>query len=136
MQVSHAKAHPSMDPSPYTISTDKNTVRVGESLTVTVKGINDTVTFAGFLVQARKDDKILGKFRVTDDAAKTMNCSGLDDSVTHTGKGQRSQWPLQKISFMWQPPENYHGEVKFRLSIVESYRIFWTEIDSAPVKVL
>lgn len=61
---------------PYTVTTNKNKIKSGEPVEITISGGNP---FKGFLLQVRdRRDEPVGTFKIpaTDKFAKTINCLG------------------------------------------------------------
>lgn len=79
---------------------------------MSIQGLDDAYSFRGFIIQARNraDDKVIGKFLVTD-GIRTMDCAELPAGsvVTHTNSG-----PKSKIHVQWIAPTSFLGIVIFQ----------------------
>ena len=65
--------------------------------------------------------------------SKYLHCgSGRQNAVTHTGKTDS----MYVVSFQWKPPASYQGLVRFRATVVQDYKTFWTGISSPPVTII
>ena len=51
--------------------------------------------------------------------------------VTHTGK----LFSLKSVSFEWQSPVQFEGQIIFRATVVQDYSTFWKDVESALVNV-
>ncbi|XP_043555222.1 reelin domain-containing protein 1-like isoform X1 [Chiloscyllium plagiosum] len=125
MKPKHIGAHPQDLRSNFmTVYTDKTTYLPGEKLPVTVRSTQD---FMGFFMQARRvvDDQVTGTFILTSSGSKLMKCSEDGDTVTHSDKSLK-----RNLSFIWKAPEQLTGDIKFFVSAVQSYFIYWTRIES------
>lgn len=97
--------------------------------------IPNSPEFQGFVLQARSNndrDKIVqGTFKDEQDVSKTVDCSGgSKNTLTHMNPKAK-----QSIATVWTPAPGTDEEVIFRATVAETYDRFWTEIDSAPVRV-
>ncbi|XP_048457129.1 reelin domain-containing protein 1-like [Rhincodon typus] len=81
----------------------------------------------GFLMQARRvvDDQVAGTFILISSGSKLLKCSEDGDTVTHSDKSLK-----RNLSFIWKAPEQLTGDIKFFVSAVQSYFIYWTRIES------
>ncbi|XP_074677606.1 reelin domain-containing protein 1 [Strix aluco] len=96
-------------------------------LAVTVRSTRD---FMGFLLQARKvsNDEIAGTFVFIPPGSKLLTCFEDGDTVTHSDKSLK-----RNLSFVWKAPDQPIGDIKFFISIVQSYFVYWAKIESAIV---
>ncbi|XP_043827720.1 reelin domain-containing protein 1 isoform X2 [Dromiciops gliroides] len=84
----------------------------------------------GFLLQARRvsNDQIAGTFVFIPSGSKLMSCFEEANTVTHSDKS-----PKRNLSFVWKAPRQPIGDIKFFLSVVQSYFIYWERIESTIV---
>ncbi|KAM6120262.1 reelin domain-containing protein 1 [Pterocles gutturalis] len=99
----------------------------GDKIPVTVRSTRD---FMGFLLQARKvsNDEIAGTFIFIPPGSKLLTCFEEGDTVTHSDKSLK-----RNLSFVWKAPDQPIGDIKFFISIVQSYFVYWAKIESAIV---
>uniref|UniRef100_A0A8C8BMV2 Reeler domain containing 1 n=1 Tax=Otus sunia TaxID=257818 RepID=A0A8C8BMV2_9STRI len=99
----------------------------GDRVPVTVRSTRD---FMGFLLQARKvsNDEIAGTFVFIPPGSKLLTCFEDGDTVTHSDKSLK-----RNLSFVWKAPDQPIGDIKFFISIVQSYFVYWAKIESAIV---
>ncbi|KFP35304.1 Putative defense protein 3, partial [Chlamydotis macqueenii] len=92
--------------------------------------VRSTRDFMGFLLQARKvsNDEIAGTFIFIPPGSKLMTCSEGGDTVTHSDKSLK-----RNLSFVWKAPDQPIGDIKFFISIVQSYFVYWAKIESVIV---
>uniref|UniRef100_A0A3Q2U5N7 Reeler domain containing 1 n=1 Tax=Fundulus heteroclitus TaxID=8078 RepID=A0A3Q2U5N7_FUNHE len=112
----HIRAHP-LDPrhSVVTIETAASSYLPGQLITVTVRSSRD---FMGFLLQARS----VG-------GTHTLRCLFEGDTVTHSDKQLK-----RNLSFVWRAPDMPKGDIRFHITVVQSYFIYWTGIESRMVR--
>ncbi|XP_051025270.1 LOW QUALITY PROTEIN: reelin domain-containing protein 1 [Acomys russatus] len=110
-----------------TIHTSSSSYLPGDKIPVSVRSSRH---FMGFLLQARTvaDHQIAGTFVFTPRHSKLMACFEEADTVTHSDKS-----PKRKLLFMWKAPGHAVGDIRFLLSVVESYFVYWTRIESSAV---
>ncbi|XP_031799367.1 reelin domain-containing protein 1 [Sarcophilus harrisii] len=110
-----------------TIYTNVSSYSPGDKVPVTVRSRGD---FMGFLLQARRvsDDQIAGTFVSIPSGSKLMSCFEGANTVTHLDKS-----PKRNLSFVWKAPQQPTGDIKFFLSVVQSYFIYWERIESTIV---
>uniref|UniRef100_A0A3P9LFD9 Reelin domain-containing protein n=1 Tax=Oryzias latipes TaxID=8090 RepID=A0A3P9LFD9_ORYLA len=141
----HIQAHP-LDPkhSHVTIHTSSSLYWPGQLITVTVRSSRD---FMGFLLQARSvgasakvvggasiRSKRLGPILVggcwilTPPSTHTLHCMSDGDTVTHSDKQLK-----RNLSFVWRAPDAPMGDVRFHITVVQSYFVYWAGIESAVV---
>ncbi|XP_072113095.1 reelin domain-containing protein 1-like [Mobula birostris] len=125
MKPNHISAH-SQDPrsSFITVHTNKSTYLPGDQVPVTVRSTQD---FMGFLIQARRvaDDQVAGTFIHISPGSKLLKCFEDGDTVTHSDKSLK-----RNLSFVWKAPDQLTGDIKFFVSAVQSYFIYWSRIES------
>uniref|UniRef100_A0A3P9IBG0 Reelin domain-containing protein n=1 Tax=Oryzias latipes TaxID=8090 RepID=A0A3P9IBG0_ORYLA len=125
----HIQAHP-LDPkhSHVTIHTSSSLYWPGQLITVTVRSSRD---FMGFLLQARSRlGPILvgGCWILTPPSTHTLHCMSDGDTVTHSDKQLK-----RNLSFVWRAPDAPMGDVRFHITVVQSYFVYWAGIESAVV---
>nr|XP_045372324.1 reelin domain-containing protein 1 [Camelus bactrianus] len=128
MQPKHSPAHPQNPRThPITLLTGRSSYSPGDTIPVTVKSSRD---FMGFLLQARRvsDHQIVGTFVFIPPHSKLMTCFEEANSVTHSDKSRK-----RHLSFEWQAPAQPVGDVRFLLSVVQSYFVYWARIESSIV---
>uniref|UniRef100_A0A8C6DBL9 Reeler domain containing 1 n=1 Tax=Moschus moschiferus TaxID=68415 RepID=A0A8C6DBL9_MOSMO len=86
--------------------------------------------FMGFLLQARRvsDHQIAGTFIFIPPHSKLITCFEEADSVTHADKSRK-----RNLSFEWRAPAQPVGNIRFFLSVVQSYFVYWVKIESSVV---
>jgi len=108
---------------PFQILTKKNNVG---SVDVLVRGQE----FKGFLLQAQNaQGKRVGVFQPTDAVSKAINCDYLGGAIQHSNNS-----PKKKVIVRWNP-KNFRGKMLFRLTVVKSYTVFWTDITSPVLNI-
>ncbi|MEQ2304482.1 hypothetical protein AMECASPLE_027428 [Ameca splendens] len=143
----HIRAHPlDLKHSFITIPTSAASYLPGQLITVTVRSSRD---FMGFLLQARSvggerngfvggpeiRTERLGPLLVggswirTPPGTHTLRCLFEGDTVTHSDKQLK-----RNLSFVWRAPDMPKGDIRFHISVVQSYFIYWTGIESAVVR--
>ncbi|KAK4304355.1 hypothetical protein Pmani_023683 [Petrolisthes manimaculis] len=93
---------------------------------VTVKG-NGGQKFRGFLLEARdvqEEGRRAGRFLEVQDSGRIISCSFGGGGVQHSDGSIKNQ-----VTALWNP-HNFTGQVIFRATVVESYFIYWTGIES------
>ncbi|KAK7909981.1 hypothetical protein WMY93_014665 [Mugilogobius chulae] len=152
MVPGHVHAHPH-DPalSYVTLHTSSTHYLPGHLLTVTVRSSRD---FMGFLLQARSVERsglssqsqirgqvqaeqssvgpggmgsmlLGGAWTLTPPGTHTIRCVSDDDTVTHSDKQLK-----RNLSFVWRAPDRPMGDVRFFITVVQSYFVYWTGIPS------
>ncbi|XP_005607880.1 reelin domain-containing protein 1 [Equus caballus] len=128
MQPKHIGAQP-QDPGTHhiTIHTSRSSYSPGDTVPVTVRSGRN---FMGFLLQARRvsDHQIAGTFVFVPPQSKLMTCFEEADTVTHSDKSRK-----RNLSFEWKAPAQPVGDIRFLLSVVQSYFIYWARIESSVV---
>ncbi|KAG1932433.1 hypothetical protein F2P79_021244 [Pimephales promelas] len=86
--------------------------------------------FMGFLLQARSvlEDRVVGEFTHHPPSTHTLSCLDTDDTVTHSDKTLK-----RNLSFSWRAPTHPSGDLRFYITLVQSYFVSWSRIRSAVV---
>ncbi|XP_035283540.1 reelin domain-containing protein 1-like [Anguilla anguilla] len=125
MEPGHIRAHP-QDPrhSHVALHTPAHAYRPGDTLPVAVRSSRD---FMGFLLQARsvRDDRVVGSFVLVPPGSRTLGCVDAGDTVTHSDKLLK-----RNLSFVWRAPDTPLGDVRFLITVVQSYFVYWARIES------
>ncbi|KAM6206005.1 reelin domain-containing protein 1 [Sarcoramphus papa] len=110
-----------------TVHTNMSFYFPGDKVPVTVRSTRD---FMGFLLQARKvsNNEIAGTFVFIPPGSKLLTCFEDGDTVTHSDKSLK-----RNLSFVWKAPDQPIGDIKFFISVVQSYFVYWAKIESAIV---
>ncbi|XP_056104738.1 uncharacterized protein LOC130083755 [Rhinichthys klamathensis goyatoka] len=119
----HTRTHSSV-----TIHTSRSVYLPQHTLTVTVQSSR---AFMGFLMQARSvlEDRVVGgKFTLHPPSTHTLSCLGTDDTVTHSDKTLK-----RNLSFSWRAPTQPSGDLRFYITLVQSYFVSWSRIRSPVV---
>uniref|UniRef100_A0AAV2KMN9 Reelin domain-containing protein n=1 Tax=Knipowitschia caucasica TaxID=637954 RepID=A0AAV2KMN9_KNICA len=66
-----------------------------------------------------------GSWTLTPPGTHTVRCFSDEDTVTHSDKQ-----PKRNLSFVWRAPDRSIGDVRFYLTVVQSYFVYWTGISS------
>ncbi|XP_037685012.1 reelin domain-containing protein 1 [Choloepus didactylus] len=109
------------------IHTSRSFYSPGDEVPVTVRSSRD---FMGFLLQARRvsNHEVAGTFVFLPSGSMRMTCFKESDSVTHSDKSLK-----RNLSFVWKAPAQPVGDIRFLLSVVQSYFVYWTRIESSLV---
>ncbi|XP_067408101.1 reelin domain-containing protein 1 [Emydura macquarii macquarii] len=110
-----------------TLHTNMSFYLPGDKVPVTVRSTRD---FMGFLLQARRvsNDQVAGTFVFIPPGSKLLTCFEDGDTVTHSDKSLK-----RNLSFVWKAPAQPIGDIKFFLSVVQSYFVYWVRIESTVV---
>uniref|UniRef100_A0A8C5JGJ9 Reeler domain containing 1 n=1 Tax=Junco hyemalis TaxID=40217 RepID=A0A8C5JGJ9_JUNHY len=110
-----------------TVHTNLSFFFPGDKVPVTVRSTRD---YMGFMLQARRvsNNEIAGTFIFLPPGSKLLNCFEDGDTVTHSDKSLK-----RNLSFIWKAPDQPIGDIKFFISIVQSYFVYWAKIESAVV---
>lgn len=111
--------------SPYVIQFSSSNFSIDSNFTVTITSKDGNTTFEGFLVevfteQSEPNQFKESEFKVPENAHTT--CNG---GATHSNAD-----PKHIIELQWQPTTSFTGKVKFRATIVQSYTVFWKNVES------
>ncbi|XP_027958006.1 ferric-chelate reductase 1 isoform X2 [Eumetopias jubatus] len=115
-------AHP--DPV-HNISVSQMTFRPGDQIEVTLSG----QPFRGFLLEARAAEDLsgppIGSFTLIDSqVSQLLTCEDVQGyAVSHTSPSKKT-----KIKVYWNAPSNAPDHVKFLVTVVEKYKIYWVKI--------
>ncbi|XP_025760771.1 flocculation protein FLO11 [Oreochromis niloticus] len=156
----HIRAH-SQDPQHryVTIRTSASSYLPGQFITVTVRSSRD---FMGFLLQARSSEGTFsnsggsfgvmprpktragsgarksrrgspvlvgGSWILTPPGTHTLCCLSEGDTVTHSDKQLK-----RNLSFVWRAPDSPVGDIRFYITVVQSYFVYWAGIESGLVR--
>ncbi|CAH1777385.1 unnamed protein product [Owenia fusiformis] len=124
----HFNTNEQSDLCPYSITTTQTAYSPGGTVEVTVKVSEPDVVFKGFLCQATtvSSDKIIGTwFNQASGPSKLLKCDNPNDSVTHVNSGEKTS-----ITLTWNAPTDIVGEIQFRCTVVQSYKIYWVHMKS------
>ncbi|XP_071411178.1 reelin domain-containing protein 1 [Pithys albifrons albifrons] len=110
-----------------TVHTNMSFYFPGDKVPVTVRSTRD---YMGFMLQARRvsNNEIAGTFIFMPSGSKLLTCFEDGDTVTHSDKSLK-----RNLSFVWKAPDQPIGDIKFFISIVQSYFVYWAKIESAVV---
>ncbi|XP_060922617.1 reelin domain-containing protein 1-like [Limanda limanda] len=156
----HIRAQP-QDPfhSFVTLRTSASSYLPGQLITVTVRSSRD---FMGFLLQARSVEGsggraeagagpgvgvrarsgvktgvrstragpvvMGGSWTLTPPGTHTLRCLSDGDTLTHSDKQLK-----RNLSFVWRAPDAPMGDIRFYITVVQSYFVYWAGIESAVV---
>ncbi|XP_067436997.1 reelin domain-containing protein 1-like [Thunnus thynnus] len=158
MTPGHIRAQP-QDPqrSHVTLRTSASSYLPGQLVTVTVRSSRD---FMGFLLQARSMEGtkeagagagvkararagvgagvksmrvgpvlVGGSWTLTPPGTHSLRCLSEGDTLTHSDKQ-----PKRNLSFVWRAPDTPMGDIRFYITVVQSYFVYWAGIESAVVR--
>uniref|UniRef100_A0A3Q2ZSB0 Reeler domain containing 1 n=1 Tax=Kryptolebias marmoratus TaxID=37003 RepID=A0A3Q2ZSB0_KRYMA len=121
----HIQAHPlDLGHSSVTVHTSASSYLPGQLITVTVRSSRD---FMGFLLQARGSAGP-GPGPGPRPGTHTLRCLSEGDTITHSDKQ-----PKRNLSFVWRAPDVPVGDVRFIITVVQSYFIYWAGVESSAV---
>ncbi|XP_076581706.1 reeler domain containing 1 [Chaetodon auriga] len=132
----HIRAQP-LDPqhSHVTLRTSASSYLPGQLVTVMVRSSRD---FMGFLLQARTVEVIGstrlgpvlvgGSWTLAPPGTHTLHCLSEGDTLTHSDKQLK-----RNLSFVWRAPDAPMGDIRFYITVVQSYFVYWAGIDSPVV---
>ncbi|XP_047451842.1 mucin-5AC-like [Mugil cephalus] len=153
MVPGHIRAQP-QDPQHgfVTVRTSTSSYLPGQLVTVTIRSSRD---FMGFLLQARGAEHPWGRaegsaagvknkssgghrlratggsggsWTITPPSTRTLRCLSDDDTVTHSDKQLK-----RNLSFVWKAPDVPMGDIRFYITVVQSYFVYWAGIESEVV---
>ncbi|XP_056410995.1 reelin domain-containing protein 1 [Hyla sarda] len=125
MKPKHIRALPQNPRKNYvTVYTNRSFYLPGEKVPVTLRSTRD---FMGFFLQARRvsNDQVAGSFVFIPPGSKLLRCFEDGDTVTHSDKSLK-----RNLSFVWKSPDQPVGDIKFFVSVVQSYFVYWARIES------
>ncbi|XP_072574578.1 reelin domain-containing protein 1-like [Paramormyrops kingsleyae] len=110
-----------------TLYTDVRSYLPGDIVAVAVRSTRD---FMGFLLQARTVAELrpAGSFVATPVGSRPLACVEEADTVTHADKLLK-----RNLSFVWRAPDRPVGDVRFLITVVQSYFVYWAGIESSVV---
>ncbi|XP_076738271.1 reeler domain containing 1 [Maylandia zebra] len=111
-----------------TIRTSASSYLPGQFITVMVRSSRD---FMGFLLQSRRQGPLLvgGSWILTPPGTHTLCCLSEGDTVTHSDKQLK-----RNLSFVWRAPDSPVGDIRFYITVVQSYFVYWAGIESGLVR--
>lgn len=140
----HGLNQPRPEEMPVDIILERNVIRAGELISVSLRARNDTMfgplLFRGFMVQAKiagagtVPGRNTGTFELTD-GARHVVCPTLavNSVVTHTSNNEKGY-----IQLLWRAPANIFEPtitVNFYYSIVWMVPMFWVNAVSSPLTI-
>ncbi|KAM7366574.1 hypothetical protein PAMP_016007 [Pampus punctatissimus] len=157
MTPGHIRAQPQdLHRSHVTLHTSASLYMPGQLITVTVRSSRD---FMGFLLQARSVEAagesgavakvgtrartgigarvrsirvgpvlMGGSWTLTPPGTHTLHCLSEGDTLTHSDKQLK-----KNLSFVWRAPDRPVGDIRFYITVVQSYFVYWAGIESAVV---
>ncbi|GAA6086895.1 uncharacterized protein LOC113655067 [Tachysurus ichikawai] len=130
MKPGHISAQPQHThaASAVTIHTSRTVYLPQHTLMVSVRSSR---AFMGLLLHARSvvEDRVVGgKFTLHPPGTHTLSCLSTADTVTHSDKLLK-----RNLSFTWRAPAEPSGDLRFYITVVHSYFVYWTRIHSAVV---
>ncbi|GBL81212.1 Putative ferric-chelate reductase 1 [Araneus ventricosus] len=127
----HSGISPQRTAAPFTVSVSKhgNTVRVKLFSSVGEE-------FEGFVLQARySNDRsrlVDGHFTTKDGVTKTIDCfNGRQNTLTFVNPTRK-----REVVTDWTANTALDEDVIFRATFAKTFALFWTEVDSPPVRIL
>ncbi|XP_076144449.1 reeler domain containing 1, partial [Alosa pseudoharengus] len=119
----HTHTHPA-----FTLQPSRTEYLPQQTLTVSLRSARP---FMGFMLQARalRDDTVVGEFLRPPPGTQRMRCLREGDTLTHADKQLK-----RNISFTWRAPDQPCGDVRFYITVVQSYFVYWSQIQSAVVQ--
>ncbi|XP_063165721.1 reelin domain-containing protein 1 [Candoia aspera] len=127
MRPKHIRAHLQNPQNNYITIHTNTSFSPGDKVPVTIRSSRD---FMGFMLQARRvlNDQIAGTFVYIPPGSKLLTCFEDGDTVTHSDKSLK-----RNLSFVWKAPDQPMGDIRFFLSVVQSYFVYWAKIESSTV---
>ncbi|XP_029382738.1 reelin domain-containing protein 1 [Echeneis naucrates] len=128
----HIQAQPQdLRHSHVTLRTSASSYLPGQLVTVTVRSSRD---FMGFLLQARSSTRVGmgpvgGSWPLMPPGTHTLRCLSEGDTLTHSDKQLK-----RNLSFVWRAPDAPKGDIRFYITVVQSYFVYWAGIESAVVR--
>ncbi|XP_044039743.1 mucin-5AC-like [Siniperca chuatsi] len=134
-----------------TLRTSASSYLPGQLITVNVRSSRD---FMGFLLQARSAEGARGRagvrgrsrtgagvrstrvgpvlvggsWTLAPPGTHTLRCLSEGDTLTHSDKQLK-----KNLSFVWRAPDTPMGDIRFYITVVQSYFVYWAGIESAVV---
>ncbi|XP_049472705.1 ferric-chelate reductase 1 [Panthera uncia] len=109
----------------HNVSVSQMTFRPGDQIEVTLSGL----PFRGFLLEARNAEDLsgppIGSFTLIDSQmSQLLTCEDVQGyAVSHTNPSKKT-----KIKVYWNAPSNSPNHIKFLVTVVEKYKIYWVKI--------
>ncbi|XP_019693046.2 ferric-chelate reductase 1 [Felis catus] len=109
----------------HNVSVSQMTFRPGDQIEVTLSGL----PFRGFLLEARNAEDLsgppIGSFTLIDSqVSQLLTCEDVQGyAVSHTNPSKKT-----KIKVYWNAPSNSPNHIKFLVTVVEKYKIYWVKI--------
>ncbi|XP_048826381.1 reelin domain-containing protein 1-like isoform X2 [Brienomyrus brachyistius] len=128
MKPGHIRAQPQDASRAFvTLYTDVRSYLPGDTVAVAVRSTRDIM---GFLLQARTVAELrpTGSFVATPVGSRPLACVEEADTVTHADKLLK-----RNLSFVWRAPDRPVGDVRFLITVVQSYFVYWAGIESSVV---
>uniref|UniRef100_A0A8D3AYU9 Reeler domain containing 1 n=1 Tax=Scophthalmus maximus TaxID=52904 RepID=A0A8D3AYU9_SCOMX len=109
------------------------TLRTSASSYLPGHAVRSSRDFMGFLLQARSvavaGGKMGGAWTLTPPGTHTLRCLSEGDTLTHSDKQLK-----RNLSFVWRAPDAPMGDIRFFITVVQSYFVYWADIESAVVE--
>ncbi|GIY89480.1 ferric-chelate reductase 1 [Caerostris darwini] len=126
----HSGIQPQRSSSPYSITVTKNDNKFRVKL---FSPVGEEIE--GFILQARySNDRrrmVDGQFTERGGISRTIDCpNGKNNTLT-----QVNPTPKREVVTEWTPSTSLDEDVIFRATVAKTFALFWTEIDSSPVRV-
>uniref|UniRef100_A0A8B9KR77 Reelin domain-containing protein n=1 Tax=Astyanax mexicanus TaxID=7994 RepID=A0A8B9KR77_ASTMX len=125
MKPGHISAQPPYTHSSVAIHTSSSIYLPQHTLMVSVRSSR---AFMGLLLQARSvpEDRVVGgQFTLYPLGTHTLSCVSTADTVTHSNKRLK-----RNLSFSWRAPAQPSGDLRFYITVVHSYFVYWERIPS------
>ncbi|CAH1183578.1 unnamed protein product [Phaedon cochleariae] len=123
-------ADPQKSPFPYKVTVNRNQVRAGENVEITVGGGR---TFKGFLLQVRGGNKAVGQFQNGggDKYWKTIKCHDNDKSTaTHKNATEK-----KNLKLIWKAP-SAPGKYTVYATVAQDGGTFWAYHPTETINVV
>ncbi|XP_055929257.1 putative ferric-chelate reductase 1 homolog isoform X2 [Argiope bruennichi] len=126
----HSGIAPQQSVAPYSVSVSKHGNKVRVKLFSSVGE-----EFEGFVLQARysrdRSKLVEGHFTTKDGETKTINCfNGKQNTLTMVNPTRK-----REVVTDWTPNTSLDEDVIFRATFAKTFALFWTGIDSSPVRI-
>ncbi|KAM9324758.1 putative ferric-chelate reductase 1 [Gastrophryne carolinensis] len=109
----------------HNITVDKTAFKPGDRIKVTLSGPR----FDGFFIQARDADQLdssaVGSFSlINEEISQLLTCGG----VQHSAVSQTNKRRKELVEVYWIAPSNAPKRLRFLVTVVEKYAIYWVKI--------
>ncbi|XP_042566469.1 reelin domain-containing protein 1 [Clupea harengus] len=96
-------------------------------VSIPIVTLRSSRAFMGFMLQVRslRGERVVGEFLRPPPGTQRMSCSGQGDTLTHSDKLLK-----RNMSFTWRAPDQPSGDVRFYITVVQSYFVYWSRIQS------